>query len=89
MDKIIIENLSLQYSDGTESLRGISLGIREKAVTVLFGPAVDAAGEVRTAVVRAAVEDTLAGLDDTLLIRCSIQRDRLEAAPADRITRSV
>lgn len=39
MDKIIIENLSLQYSDGTESLRGISLNIREKAVTVLFGPA--------------------------------------------------
>jgi len=39
VDKIIIENLSLQYSDGTESLRGISMGIREKAVTVLFGPA--------------------------------------------------
>lgn len=39
VDKIIIENLSLQYSDGTESLRGISLNIREKAVTVLFGPA--------------------------------------------------
>jgi len=39
VDKIIIENLSLQYSDGTESLRGITLNIREKAVTVLFGPA--------------------------------------------------
>jgi phosphate transport system ATP-binding protein len=39
MDKIIIENLSLQYADGTESLRDISLGIRERAVTVLFGPA--------------------------------------------------
>ena len=39
MNKIIIENLSLQYSDGTESLRGISLNVREKAVTVLFGPA--------------------------------------------------
>jgi phosphate transport system ATP-binding protein len=39
MDKIIIENLSIQYADGTESLRNISLGIREKAVTVLFGPA--------------------------------------------------
>ena len=38
-DKIIIESLSLQYSDGTESLRDISLDIREKAVTVLFGPA--------------------------------------------------
>ena len=39
VDKIIIENLSIQYSDGTESLRNISLNIREKAVTVLFGPA--------------------------------------------------
>jgi phosphate transport system ATP-binding protein len=39
VDKIIVENLSLQYADGTESLRGISLEIREKAVTVLFGPA--------------------------------------------------
>jgi phosphate transport system ATP-binding protein len=39
VDKIVIENLSLQYSDGTESLRNVSLGIREKAVTVLFGPA--------------------------------------------------
>jgi phosphate transport system ATP-binding protein len=39
VDKIIVENLSLQYSDGTESLRNVSMGIREKAVTVLFGPA--------------------------------------------------
>jgi phosphate transport system ATP-binding protein len=39
VDKIVIENLSLQYSDGTESLRGVSLNIREKAITVLFGPA--------------------------------------------------
>jgi len=39
MDKIIIEDLSLQYADGTESLRNINMGIRENAVTVLFGPA--------------------------------------------------
>lgn len=39
VDKIVIENLSLQYSDGTESLRGISMEIRQNAVTVLFGPA--------------------------------------------------
>lgn len=39
VDKIIIENLSLQYSDGTESLRNVSMGIRKNAVTVLFGPA--------------------------------------------------
>jgi len=39
MNKILIENLSLQYSDGAESLRGINMGIRKNAVTVLFGPA--------------------------------------------------
>ena len=39
MNKIIIENLSLQYSDGTESLRNVSMEIRQNAVTVLFGPA--------------------------------------------------
>jgi phosphate transport system ATP-binding protein len=39
VDKIIIENLSLQYSDGTESLRDVSMGICQNAVTVLFGPA--------------------------------------------------
>jgi phosphate transport system ATP-binding protein len=39
VDKIIVENLSLQYADGTESLRGISMNVRENTVTVLFGPA--------------------------------------------------
>jgi len=39
MDKIIIEHLSLQYADGTESLRDISMGIRANAITALFGPA--------------------------------------------------
>jgi phosphate transport system ATP-binding protein len=39
MNKILIESLTLQYSDGTESLRNISMGIPEKAITVLFGPA--------------------------------------------------
>src|SRR5215216_523419 len=39
VDKVVIENLSLQYADGTESLRGINLTVPEKAVTVLFGPA--------------------------------------------------
>ncbi len=39
MDKIVIEHLSLQYADGTESLRDVSLAIPEKAVTVMFGPA--------------------------------------------------
>jgi phosphate transport system ATP-binding protein len=39
MNKIVIENLSLQYADGIESLRKISMDIRENAITVLFGPA--------------------------------------------------
>jgi phosphate transport system ATP-binding protein len=39
MDKITIENLTLQYSDGTESLRNISLSIHANAINVLFGPA--------------------------------------------------
>ena len=38
-NKIVIENLSLQYSDGVESLRGISINVPEKAISVLFGPA--------------------------------------------------
>lgn len=39
MNKLIIQNLSLQYSDGTESLRDINLNIPAHAITVLFGPA--------------------------------------------------
>ena len=39
MDKILIEHLSLQYADGTESLRDVSMAVRANAVTVLFGPA--------------------------------------------------
>ena len=39
INKLIIENLTLQYSDGAESLRNISMDIREQAITVLFGPA--------------------------------------------------
>ena len=39
MNKISIQNLSLQYSDGTESLRNISLEIPANQITVIFGPA--------------------------------------------------
>jgi len=39
VDKIIVDHLSLQYADGTESLRDITLNIPANAVTVLFGPA--------------------------------------------------
>jgi phosphate transport system ATP-binding protein len=37
--KIIIENLKVAYSDGTESLKGINLIIMPRKITVLFGPA--------------------------------------------------
>jgi phosphate transport system ATP-binding protein len=37
--KIVIEDLSISYSDGTESLRDINLAVPEHAITVLFGPA--------------------------------------------------
>jgi phosphate transport system ATP-binding protein len=39
MNKIVIENLSLRYADGTESLRNISMDVPECAINVLFGPA--------------------------------------------------
>ncbi len=39
MDKIVIEDLCVQYGDGTESLKNINLKIEECKVTVLFGPA--------------------------------------------------
>ena len=39
VDKFVIQSLSLQYADGTESLRNIDLNIPVNAVTVLFGPA--------------------------------------------------
>jgi phosphate transport system ATP-binding protein len=39
MNKIEIKNLNLRYSDGTESLRNISLNLPEKQISVLFGPA--------------------------------------------------
>lgn len=37
--KIVIEHLSVQYDDGTESLRDISLTIPANQITALFGPA--------------------------------------------------
>lgn len=39
MNKIVIQNLSLQYADGTELLRNINLNIPANAITVMFGPA--------------------------------------------------
>lgn len=37
-NKIVTENLVLQYSDGTESLKNISLDIPRNTISVLFGP---------------------------------------------------
>jgi phosphate transport system ATP-binding protein len=39
MNKIDIENFSLEYSDGTESLKNINLSIPANSITVIFGPA--------------------------------------------------
>ena len=38
-NKIIVDHLFLNYSDGTESLKDINLNIPAHAITVLFGPA--------------------------------------------------
>lgn len=37
--KIVVENLNVSYSDGTESLKDIFLAIPKNAITVIFGPA--------------------------------------------------
>lgn len=39
MNKISIENLSLTYSDGTESLQKINLEVPSNRISVIFGPA--------------------------------------------------
>jgi phosphate transport system ATP-binding protein len=39
VDKIVIENLTLKYAEGNESLKNINLRIPAHAITVLFGPA--------------------------------------------------
>ncbi|HSM23599.1 MAG TPA: phosphate ABC transporter ATP-binding protein [Anaerolineaceae bacterium] len=38
MDKIVVENLTIRYSDGVESLFDINLRIPEKQITTLIGP---------------------------------------------------
>lgn len=38
VDKIVIEHLNLRYSDGTESIRDLSLAIPANAITALMGP---------------------------------------------------
>jgi phosphate transport system ATP-binding protein len=38
MEKIIVEHLSLVYSDGAESIKDLSLSINANAITALIGP---------------------------------------------------
>lgn len=39
MNKVVVENLNLCYSDGVESLKNINFNIQANSITVLFGPA--------------------------------------------------
>jgi phosphate transport system ATP-binding protein len=39
MKEFLVQNLSVKYSDDTESLKNVSVEIESKAITVLFGPA--------------------------------------------------
>jgi phosphate transport system ATP-binding protein len=39
MEFLTLKNFTLEYSDGTESLKDITLSIRPNAINVLFGPA--------------------------------------------------
>jgi phosphate transport system ATP-binding protein len=72
MAKISIKNLSLQYSDGTESLQNISLEIPARAITVLFGPA----GGGKSSLLR--VLNRLNDLADVIRIEGEVQLDDLD-----------
>lgn len=39
MDKFIVQDLNLTYSDGVQALQNINLSVPANAITVLFGPA--------------------------------------------------
>jgi phosphate transport system ATP-binding protein len=39
MSKVDVQNLSVRYSDGTESLKNITCTLQDNAINVLFGPA--------------------------------------------------
>lgn len=39
MDKFVIENLSLKYTDGVQALKNINLALPANAISVIFGPA--------------------------------------------------
>jgi phosphate transport system ATP-binding protein len=72
MAKISIKDLSLEYSDGTESLQNISLEIPARAITVLFGPA----GGGKSSLLR--VLNRLNDLADVIRIEGEVQLDDLD-----------
>jgi phosphate transport system ATP-binding protein len=72
MDKIIIEHLFLNYSDGTESLKDINLRIPANAITVLLGPA----GGGKSTLLR--VLNRLNDLADIVFVSGKVQLDGLD-----------
>jgi phosphate transport system ATP-binding protein len=72
MDKIIIEHLFLNYSDGTESLKDINLRIPANAITVLLGPA----GGGKSTLLR--VLNRLNDLADVVFVSGKVQLDGLD-----------
>lgn len=72
MDKIIIEHLFLNYSDGTESLKDINLRIPANAITVLLGPS----GGGKSTLLR--VLNRLNDLADVVFVSGKVQLDGLD-----------
>lgn len=70
--KIRILHLSLQYSDGKESLRDINLDVPANAITVLFGPA----GGGKSSLLR--VFNRLNDLADVKLIQGKVLLDEMD-----------
>lgn len=72
MSKISIKHLSLEYSDGTESLQDINLEIPAEAITVLFGPA----GGGKSSLLR--VLNRLNDLADVVRLEGDVKIDNLD-----------
>jgi phosphate transport system ATP-binding protein len=72
MDKFIIKDLSLRYSDGAQALNNINLAIPANAISVLFGPA----GGGKSSLLR--LLNRLNDLADVDQVSGSIKMDGLE-----------
>ncbi len=81
MNKFEIENLSIQYSDGTESLKGVSLSIPASSITVLFGPA----GGGKSTLLR--VLNRLNDLADVVKVSGSVQMFASDGSAIDLLDR--